>query len=172
MSKEGIIIEYRGTISFEIIESLLDKLKTLQEFRKLKKGIQKRLYGIFVECIDNIRKYEANNPEFTGNRKPYICLRKLEDEYMIRTGNLIENDKIKALQSRLEKINKQDQKALKASYAETIDQETIPVKEGAGLGLITIALQSQNRIEYSFESMDHQCSYFEMRVLIANGGGN
>ena len=168
MSKEENILEYSGAISFKIIESLLNKLKTLQEFRKLNRGIQKRLYGIFVECIENMNKYEANDQDLSSKNKAYICLGKLDDRFVISTGNLIENDRIKGLQSRLEKLNTQDHEALKVSYAEIIDQDVLSVKEGAGLGLVTIALQSQNRIEYSFASMDHQFSYFEMKILIGN----
>jgi len=166
MSLEKIILEYSGALNFETINSLLDNLKALQEFRELKRGIQKRLYSVFVECMENMYKYAASDPDATNYRKPFISLGKLGNLFIISTGNIIANEETSGLRSRLEKINGQDHEGLKAAYAAIIEQDTASVKGGAGLGLITIALHSQTRINYSFTSIDQQRSYFEMKILI------
>ncbi len=172
MSNKEVIFEYRGTVTYDTIDPLLDKLKVQSGFRKLKRGIQKRLYSVFVECIENIYKYEANDLDHVNNKKHYISLGKLDDQFIISTGNIIANERIQGLQSRLERINRQDHIELMTSYSEIIDKDIISNEEGAGLGLITIALQSHNKINYTFTTIDQYHSYFEMNVLIANNGGD
>lgn len=171
MSNKEVILEYRGTVTFDTINPLLDKLKGQSDFRKLRKGIQKRLYSVFVECIENIYKYAANDLDHINNKKPYICLGKRDDQYIVTTGNIIVNKSAIRLRSTLEQINRQDHKGLIASYAEIIDRDKISNEEGAGLGLIIIALQSQKSINYTFTSIDQHHSYFEMKILIGNGKG-
>jgi len=166
VTKGDIIIEYSGAVSFETIDSLLDQLKSLPEFRRIEKGVKKRLYCICNESLENINKYAAKETVDASSRQPYIRLEELMDSFIIASGNLIGDDNINSLQSRLEKINKQDREALKESYGETINQERSSVEYGAGLGLITIALQSRNRITYSFTPADHNLLYFEMKILI------
>jgi hypothetical protein len=170
MSNKEVIFEYKGKVTFDTIDPLLDKLKVQSGFRNLKRGIQKRLYSVFVECIENIYKYEANDLDQVNNKKPYISLGKQDDQFVISTGNIIANQRIKGLQSRLERINRQDHAGLMTSYSKIIDQDIISSEEGAGLGLITIALISHNRINYTFTSVDQYRSYFEMNILIANRG--
>ena len=70
LSEKDIILEYRGTVTFETIDPLLDKLKKQSDFIKLRRGFQKKLYSVFVECIENIYKYEANDVDQFDNKEP------------------------------------------------------------------------------------------------------
>ena len=54
MPENRTILEYRGKVDYSIIGRLVNELKALKEFRLLKKGVQKRLYSVFVECLENI----------------------------------------------------------------------------------------------------------------------
>jgi hypothetical protein len=55
---------------------------------------------------------------------------------------------------------------------EILDQETLSAEEGAGLGLITIALRSGNKIKYNFTSLDEQHSYYEMKIDVSDASSN
>jgi len=172
MTDNEIILEYNGKVTFNTINPLLFKLKGQSDFKKLNRGYQKRLYSVFVECIENIYKYEASDVDRINHKKPYIRLAKQDDQFIIRTGNIIANKRIEGLQARLEQIKKQDHKGLRASYARIIDQEIISTEEGAGLGLITIALRSDNRFSYNFTLIDPEHSYFEMKIFIPTWKGS
>jgi len=76
------------------------------------------------------------------------------------------NESINKLINRLEHINQLDRAGLKASYAEIINKESISDEDGAGLGLIIIALNSKNEIDYNFTSLNDQYSYFELKITI------
>jgi len=62
MSKSTTLVDFEGAITFGTIEMLLSKLRNCPEFKELNKPDRKRLYGIFVESIDNIFKYAVKLP--------------------------------------------------------------------------------------------------------------
>ena len=170
MSGHKVILEYSGIVTFEKIDRMLDKLSEMPAFMQLTRGIQKKLYGIFVECIENIYKNTGNGKDYLNakNKLPYIRLGKQDDKFFISSGNIIANKRINTLKGRLDKINHLDHEGLKSAYAEIIDQDSISNEEGAGLGLITIAMRSGNKINYNFTSLDDQHSYYEMKIDVPN----
>jgi predicted DNA-binding protein (UPF0278 family) len=168
MSKEEVIIDFRGPISFETMEELLNQLKTSPAFNELRKPVRKRLYGTVVESIDNIYKYAASNPvDSRGtSRAPLLLVKKKDDVFTISVGNLVLNSLIDSLRSKLDRINQLDNDALKALYEEVINKETGQEDTGAGLGLITMALRTEVDIEYCFEPVDAGYSFFTMKIDI------
>ena len=60
MAVENLIIDFEGAISFEIMEKLLNELKSAKQFNALRKPVRKRVYGTVVESIDNIFKYASS----------------------------------------------------------------------------------------------------------------
>ena len=170
MSGRKVILEYSGIVTFEKIDRMLDKLIEMPAFLQLTRSIQKKLYGIFVECIENIYKNTGNGKDFlnTKNKLPYIRLGRQDDKFFISSGNIISNKRIDTLKGKLDKINLMDHEGLRSAYAEIIDQESLTNEEGAGLGLITIAMRSGNKIKYNFTSLDEQHSYYEMKIDVPN----
>jgi hypothetical protein len=168
MPDNRTILEYRGEVTFITIDRLAVELKALEEFRLLKKGVQKRLYGIIVECLENIYRYQAGGTDLDRERQPYISIAVRDGRFTVSTGNLMENSQSAALRSRLDKINAQDHNELKHSYRHAISRGT-PTDKGAGLGLLTIALQSRSSLDYSFKPVDESRSYFELNLVLATG---
>ena len=163
-----VILEYKGKVAFETIEHLLAKLKNMPAYRAIQNPDRKRIYSIFVECIENINKHTISEaiPVNDCNREPYIRLTKQEAEFVISSGNIIMNEGIDRLKNRLEQINQLDEVGLKTSYTDIIDREFVSEEDGSGLGLITIGLKAKNKIQYHFVSLNDQCSFFEMKVSV------
>jgi hypothetical protein len=168
MSKLEVILEYKGVVTFETIDPLLERLKKLLAYMSLQKSVRKRIYCIFVECIENIYKHSITDSLYVNDENilPYIYLSKQNNKHIIDTGSIVTNNSIKRLRSRLEQLNQLDKSGLKASYADTINKEFISDEEGAGLGLIIIALKAENKINYNFKSLTDQYSYFEMKISV------
>ncbi len=168
MSKEELIIDFRGPISFESMEELLNQLKAAPSFSELRKPVRKRLYGTVVESIDNIYKYAAyNQVDSLGKFKaPLLVVKKLGDIFTISVGNLVMNELVDPLKIKLDKVNKLDNEELKKLYEEVINKEAGDADTGAGLGLITMALRTDVDIEYSFVPVDAGYSFFTMRIDI------
>jgi hypothetical protein len=168
MSKEEVIIDFRGPISFETMEELLNKLRCSPAFNALRKPVRKRLYGTVVESIDNIYKYAAfNQVDSQGNsRAPLLTVKRQGDVFTISVGNLVLDALVDNLKLKLDKVNQLNNEELKSLYEEVINKEAGEADTGAGLGLITMALRTEVDIEYSFEPMDAGYSFFTMKIDI------
>ena len=168
MPKTEAIIDYIGSISFETMEMLLAQLRSSKEFKEMKKPARKRLYSTFVESIDNMFKYAATNTSDSKLAKgdPLISVKRIGDRFAVISGNLVMNDDVEDLRFKLDRVNQLDNEALKSLYEDIINQEADAEDKGAGLGLITMALRTEDDIEYSFMSLDGDRSFFKMQIII------
>ena len=163
-----VLLDYKGEIVFETIDLLLNRLKKNPTYRAIRKSVQKKVYSVIVECIDNIYKHNITDKLSVNNRSisPYIMLAKEDDKYIISTGNVVTNDNIQNLRDDLVQINMLDKIGLKSLYAEIVNKDIISDEDGAGLGLITIALKTEEKIDYEFNLINNQYSYFQMKIII------
>jgi len=168
MENKEAIIDFEGSISFETMESLLNQLKSAWQFNALRKPVRKRVYGTVVESIDNIFKYATpykdKNREF--QRPPQIRVKEQEGKFIVSAGNLILKDQVDDLKYKLNRVNKMDDEALKSLYEEVINKEASDEDRGAGLGLITMAMRTDENIRYQFEPAGPVHSYFTMHITI------
>ncbi|MCK4879909.1 MAG: SiaB family protein kinase [Bacteroidales bacterium] len=168
MENKKAIIDFEGSISFETMEKLLNQLKSARQFNALRKPVRKRVYGTVVESIDNIFKYSApvQGKVQILKRPPQIQVKEQEGKFIVSAGNLIQNDQVDDLRFKLNRINKMDDKALKLLYEEVINKEASDRDRGAGLGLITMALRTDENIRYHFDPAGPVHSYFTMHITI------
>ena len=164
----GVIFEFKGEIDFEKIDLLLNRLKKIRAYRSVRKSVQKKVYSVIVECLDNIYKHKITDSLSVKDKEifPYIILTREDDKYIISTGNVVTNDSIQDLRDDLIQINMHDRIGLKSLYAEIVSKDIISDEDGAGLGLITIALKTEEKINYEFNLINDQYSYFEMKIII------
>ena len=168
MSELEVLLEHNGKVAFETIDQLLERLRKLTSCLALEITFQRRIYSIFVECLENIYRHTNTDSPYGDdkNMEPYVRLSKQCDKYVIGTGNVVSNNNLTRLKHRLEHINQLDKTGLKSSYADIIDKEFISDEDGAGLGLIIIALNAENELNYNFTSLNDQHSYFELKISI------
>lgn len=164
MTKHQTILNYKGPIEFKTTEILLQKVKNDLEGHNIKKVLKKRVYNIMVECIENILRHHAADPD--SKIHPYIVLEKGDEEYLITAGNLITNDDVSLLKEKLNRVGSMNKEGLLKMYDHQINKEDVIIEEGAGLGIITIALKSNSRISYDFTPVNEQLSVFELRITV------
>jgi hypothetical protein len=168
MSESGTLVDFEGAITFGTIEMLLNQLRSSRDFLEMDKPARKRLYSIFVESIDNIFKYGTPVSRNAGptDKLPRIKVSRQDAHYLVRAGNLVDNDLIGELKFKLDRVNQLDEEALKSLYEEVINRESDASDTGAGLGLITMAMRTDKDIEYSFTEVDNNHSYFEIEITL------
>jgi len=164
----GVLLDYTGPISSDMIELILIKLKQSKDYRDLNKIIAKRVYSIIIECLENISKHSLKRPDNEVLPNPYISVRRQENEIIIIAGNPTSEDNKKKMVSRIDQINNLDETDLKLLYDENINSELKLDEVGAGLGFIIMAIKSQNRIEYSYRKTDSRYTFVEVRISISN----
>jgi hypothetical protein len=168
MENKEAIINFEGSISFETMEKLLNQLKSAWQFNALRKPVRKRVYGTVVESIDNIFKYATpfKGKDQVLRRPPQIQVKEREGKFIVSAGNLIRNEQVEGLKNKLNRVNSMDDQALKKLYEEVINKEATDEDRGAGLGLITMAMRTDEDIRYHFDSAGPKHSYFSMHITI------
>jgi hypothetical protein len=166
MSASGIFLDYRGPMDFDLIDSILIKLKNTREFKALNKTTAKRLYSITVECLENICKHAelqlTNNPEMQA----HLTILKIRDKILIKAGNTVTKNERDYIADRLDQLNNSDEVALQGQYEDTLKSELEGNDKCAGLGFIYMALKSGNKIIYSFDPLTNGYLYFEIQITL------
>jgi len=171
MSERQVIISYEGSFKFEIIEKLLTQTKHCLSERNISIKTKKRVLNIMVECLENIYKHAEKviNNHFKKedyNKFYKFVLENNKEDYLITAANPILNQHVDAVRSKIEQANSLSRIELKELYASKINNSMISERGGAGLGIIDIALKSENKINYSFTKIDDLFSYYELKILI------
>lgn len=170
MNEKNIIMSFMGELTHQVTTSLLKNLKDSMSYSNVDLLTQKRLYGIIVECLDNISKHWAaiDIQKVMGRSTPPIfMLSKKDDCYFIVTGNHVANDQVEALAGKIDMVNSLDKKGLQDFYRQTLAKETPLTRDNAGLGIIDIALKSGNKLEYEFRPVSEHVSFYVVQARIS-----
>ena len=81
-------------------------------------------------------------------------------------GNLIRRSQVDDLTRKLNLINGMNDDELKSLYEEVINKEATDTDRGAGLGLITMAMRTDENIRFHFDPAGPAHSYFTMHITI------
>lgn len=162
MLAKNLILVYEGEFTQEITKSVLSMAERNMDSIGEESSIKRKVFNVMVECLQNIVKHNEENV----NRAAIFMIGKQNDEYVITSGNTVKNDSIEILQEKLDKINGLDKEGLKSLYKEIIKTNDISEKGGAGLGFVDMARKSGNKLEYDFQKMDEEKSFFALKTTI------
>lgn len=169
MNERNVVMSFMGELTHQVTTSLLKNLKMDMNQANVGVVTQKRLYGIIVECLDNISKHWiANDIEKVMGRSspPIFMLSRSEGFYFIITGNHIPKDQIDSLVKKIELVNSLDKQGLQEFYRQTLAKESPLDRDNAGLGIIDIALKSGNKLEYEFRPVNDNISFYVIQARI------
>lgn len=167
MVKQQDILQHKGSLSYEHIGLLLNKMTEAVDKLGMSLTVKKKVYSAMVETLENIYRHQDpidNAPQFMPN----FTLSVDHEKFSILASNSLKNFKIEPLQERLDKVNALDKPGIKELYKSTILSGSISPKGGAGLGIINIAKVSENKINYTIDNIDGQFSYFTIHVTITH----
>jgi hypothetical protein len=168
MSHSGIVLQYTGQVDYKMIDLLLMKIKRSEEFINLDKITGKRVYAVVVECLENISKHSVPKSSDIPEMQPNISVSNENNKVIITAGNPILDGTINKLTDRINMINYLNEEELKSLYETKINRDRKDDDYGAGLGFISMALRSKNRISYSFNPLVDGYSYFEIQISLKN----
>jgi len=169
MLDKKILLAYKGEFNHNIINAILSNAKLQMLGLNMEVSKRKKLYNIMVECLENINRYAGegsfNAKEFAP-QFPLFLLGKSKSGYYITVGNLIKEENKKALKGRLDDVNKLSRKELKEKYRDVIMSSVISENSGAGLGIIDMAIKSENPLEYAFNNVKDDISFFVLEIKV------
>ena len=153
---------YKGDITVDVVNILLEIVKNKFSEFNIDYSLQKRIYNIAVECLENVCDHGLSG----GDIDSIFLIGKLDGVFLIATGNIINKNVTNSLESSLNKINALDRVGLKLIYKETIAQQLESDSNDVGLGLIDIALKANNKIDYQIKPVNDNQDFFSFQVKI------
>lgn len=162
-----ILMCYFGSVSFKISNNLINALRENLQADNIERVIYKRVYSSFVECIENITRHTSSGLG-AGDKFGIVNVSKIGEEIVIHSGNLILKSDKDDLIGKIESIRSKTNQELREAYRKQIIQGSISDKGGAGLGILQIAINSNNNFSYNFETVDEEKDFFLLEIRITN----
>lgn len=165
-SKEKVLVSYNGTLSQEQVAKLESEVETKINEEGIPKGPLKKIFFISVETLQNMLIH--GNRDAEGKQHNFFILAKNGVKTNIISANLVQNRNIEILEKQISRINSfEDPGELKKYYMEHLENNQLSEKGGAGLGFITIAMKSGNKLDYGFERISEDTSLFWLTSTVA-----
>ncbi len=160
-----LILAYDGVLNNETISKLESEIEGKILEKNFPKQVVKKVFFICVESLQN--QLIHGHKDDKGSQHNFFLLAHTDKFVKIISANLITNTAVDVVKPLIEKINSfDDPAALKAYYLEHLENNELSDKGGAGLGFITIAMKSGNKIAPSFELINEKYSLFLLEVKI------
>ena len=155
-----ISLVYEGEISQQIV-SVFSKIAEAKMDKNEHELTKRRVYHVLVECLQNICKH-GDEKEYTDDRaigKGILLVGNNDSQYIVTTGNLIDNNHVNPLTKTLNKVNSLNPQELKEHYKQALINSRISDKGGAGLGFIDLVKKTGNKIQYTVRKVDEEFSF-------------
>ena len=169
MERDNILLSFKGNVTSELLTSVLQIMESKMERLNEPSRVKKKVYNILVEALQNLYHHMDKTSEELGAEFNTVIfmIAKMDTHYSIYTGNYIKTANAEKLESRLAKINSLDKEELKAHYKEVLNNGMMSEKGGGGLGMIDIARKSSQKLDYSFQVVGDDLSFYSLNIKIA-----
>jgi len=164
-SKHDIVISYKGPFDKNAMSLIGNYIRGI--FSKDQRA-SKKVFKVFIELAQNIAQYSAEKNiigDYIGSGVGSLVMVEFEDYYLLVTGNLIKADSLGPVIDKCELINALDKEGLRKLKREQLRQ-TDHSRQGADIGLIQLAITSDNPLEFEVKPIDKENSFFTIKVKI------
>jgi len=159
-----VIVSHFGEFSQDLVNSLSTSIEDMMAESGDKKGTIKRMFSILVEGLQNIRIHGGRDED--GNQVSFLIIMQTDDYYKVTLANLVVKQNIDNIIKRIEELNELELPEVKEMYMEVLSNGIMSNKGGAGLGFITMALKSKNKLVYNAEEVSDNLSFLSLEITI------
>ncbi|MCV9385469.1 SiaB family protein kinase [Reichenbachiella ulvae] len=169
---ENILLMYKGAITFDLVTSVIETLDRKVAQVESDKKVQKLFYSAAVEVVHNLYhhmdeiKGQFDDVSDYDAKSGLITVLAKEKYYNILTGNFIPTKNTYDLKAKIDEVNTTDKDGLRALYKETLSNGQFSDKGTAGLGLIQLARKTGEKLNYKFDKVNGEYSYFTFQIKI------
>lgn len=158
------IIFFKGHLSFEQINILLEEIQRKIKTYGLETHTEKRIYSISVEVLENIL-HHSTVPYQTEYPVKFSIEKKIKKNFEITVCNLVNDEQVKILTEKISTINS-NLKNIRSIFTDKLRNVELSDKNGAGLGILIIGKNSNKKIKFSFDKISDNISYFCLKINI------
>ncbi|MEE4117179.1 MAG: SiaB family protein kinase [Marinilabiliaceae bacterium] len=173
MSENRIAMVWSGHLTSDVEKQVLSFTETRMHEEDLEIKVRRRVFSIMVECLQNISKYNPGSEIEEQLGMPIAMISSEKGGMRLTTGNLIRNSKIPDMKEKLNTVNRYDKNGLKELYRISLAGEDLRAERTGIMGLIDIARKSGHKLDYRFDEINSEYSYYSLSVLVdVNGKEN
>ena len=163
-NNEQLLMNYFGTISDDLINSLGQSMEDLLISYSVSKKLINKLFSIIVEGLKNILLYG----EYSSTREKigFVIVVKTPSSFKLLFGNLITQKVQPTLDTYLSSIANMSAQQLNKTYVETLESTFVKDVRTSGVGLLVMAMKSDGKLVYQFNEIDEQRYLFTTEVTL------
>lgn len=160
------ILHFAGKLSFKEVTKQINTLEQLLLEKENRKSNLRKIMKVFIELITNL--YHHSVQTFEDIHYPVcFCVGTINLTHILTTSNVIRFDDSNNLKKRLDYVRSLSKDELHQSYLKSL-KEGKGSRTGAGLGIMYIALKSNEPIEYDIENVSESLVRITLSVTIQN----
>lgn len=165
-AKNNTIISYIGPVTPGAISALIEDIEKKIKSTLKNKSIENKIINISIEILQNLFHYAFKqfNEELAKASTFSISLK--EEMVEVYSGNYITKEDVAKLNKVLLKINGLSKEELREFYKTSMQSAGSIQVSNAGLGLIVIARQSGNKLDFEFEEKNQDLFYFHLTATV------
>jgi len=167
---DDLSISYSGKFTDSMTEKIIDLSEAYLDKDAKLSSLKRRTSFLVAECFQNVVRHSPHTKkkEDSHELEESFFLRFYENKCFIASENLIPNEYVDGLRSKLDMVNQYVTKELRTLYRTTLDEGEYSDEGGAGLGLIEMARKTGNKLMYSFEQRNEKHSHFYLMLVLEN----
>lgn len=154
---EEHFFSYCGRIDRTLLNAILKVVKNRMTFFKESPKIINRVYNAINETVENFIIH-CEQEHWSLNHKMLLMILNTEKGWHVITGNHINENQKVGLEAKLKFINSLSLEEKKLLFNGTMKNSTFSERDTAGLGLIDIAIKSDN-LGFEFQKRNDQLFY-------------
>ncbi len=172
LDEKGIVFSFSGYLSEGILYSLGEALRQKMVLEEADVNTVKKVFSVFVEQSQNIIRYSADKlrGEASGHAvelsSGMLSIGTEGGRFFIVCGNEVRAADVPKLKARLEQLQGMDPARLKEFYREKLREAPDQESKGATIGLIEIARRASSPLEFGFDAINDDKSFFCLKVMI------
>ena len=157
---EKSLLYHSGNITQWYVDEVIEFVSKLE----VKPALIRKLSFLIVELLQNIIHHSDKTPK--GETFAYFELIKNNDDFIIKTGNLISKDHTEDLEKRLNCVTTSSEEEIKKKITNKLSDGTFSEKGGAGIGLLSIRKRVGEGMKYEVEYFkdDYNFIHFEIKI--------
>lgn len=163
MNENRIMLCYRGEMTQDIVIALLNLTENKLTQDNSGKALKSRVFSVMIECLQNITRH-SEKTDFA--RSNIFIMGYAEHGFSIYSGNVVKTERVKELQEKIAKINTMNEDELRDFYRVIMKSGSLKENSDSGLGLIQIARKTGNPLEFGFDTIDSNHSFFTLKTLV------
>ncbi|WP_326543170.1 SiaB family protein kinase [Pseudorhodoferax sp.] len=155
-----VIFYYVGYFSQHIVAAMADAVKLQLEVSGVAGPTRRKLFSSFIEMAQNIVHYSADALTSPTQREGEVrhgsvCIRREGDgSFLLLCANRVESHIADDLRGKLEGLRSMTLEEIKQAYRKSLREETAEGSKGAGMGLLTLARDAREPLEFGFDAAD------------------